>query len=139
MFTHPDKYSWGISCEYLPGWPEPTEEEIIRLCLCHTSYLHKCLKLYISQTKKSLNSRSKHQRCLIEKAVPKKFLNIHRKTTVLESLFNRVAGLKACNFIKRDSNTATQVFSWEYCKIFKNTYSEENLRTTASGIPASYC
>ena len=44
---------------------------------------------------------------------------------MLESLFNRVAGLKACNFIKRDSDTATQVFSCEYCEIFKNTYSKE--------------
>ena len=73
------------------------------------------------------------------KAVLKKFLNIHRKETVLESLFNRVAGLKVCNFIKRDSDTATQVFSCEYCKMFKNTYSEEYLRATASGIAASYC
>ena len=32
--------------------------------------------------------------------------------------FRSVAGLKACNFIKRDPNTATQVFSWEYCKMF---------------------
>ena len=29
----PDKYSWGVSYEYLPGWPEQTEEEIIGLCL----------------------------------------------------------------------------------------------------------
>ena len=57
----------------------------------------------------------------------------------MESLFNRVAGLKASNFIKRDSDAAAQVFSCEYCKFFKNTYSQENLRTTASGIPASYC
>ena len=35
-FPHPNKYSWGISYQYLPGWPEPTEEEMIRLCLCHT-------------------------------------------------------------------------------------------------------
>ena len=26
------------------------------------------------------------------------------------------------------------MFSCEYCKIFKNTYSEEHLRTTASGL-----
>ena len=104
-FAHPDKYSWGISYQCLPGWPEPPQEEIIRSCLCHTSYLHTFLKLYISQTKKSLNSRSSHQRCLIEKAVLQKFLNIDRKASVLETLFNRFAGLKACNFIKRDSNT----------------------------------
>ena len=36
------------------------------------------------------------------------------KTPVLESLFNKVAGLKACNFIKK---TPTQVFS---CEIFEN-------------------
>ena len=52
MFAHPDKNSWRISYEYLPGWPEPTEEEI---CLCHTSYLHKFLKLHISQTKENLS------------------------------------------------------------------------------------
>ena len=51
--------------------------------------------------KKCLNFRSSHQRCSIEKAVLKKFLNIYRKTTVLESLFNRVAGPKACNVIIR--------------------------------------
>ena len=30
-----------------------------------------------------------------------KFLNIYRKTPVLESIFNKVAGLKASNFIKK--------------------------------------
>ena len=39
-FPHPDKDLWGISCEYLPGPPEPTEEEIIRLCLCHTIFIN---------------------------------------------------------------------------------------------------
>ena len=34
----------------------------------------------------------------------KKFRNIHRKTTVLESLFIKVAGRQACNFfLKKDS------------------------------------
>ena len=49
-----------------------------------------------------------------------KFCNIHSKTTpVLESLFNKVAGLKASNFIKK---RYLHVFSCEYCKIFKNTF-----------------
>ena len=39
-FPHPFKYSWRISYEYLPGWPEPTEEEIIRLCLRHTIFIN---------------------------------------------------------------------------------------------------
>ena len=37
------------------------------------------------------------------------FRNIHRKAPALESLFNRVAGLKTCNCIKGDSNKS--VFS----------------------------
>ena len=51
--------------------------------------------------KKCLNSRRGHQRCSIEKAVLKNFRNIHRKTPVLESLFNRLVGFKTCNFLKK--------------------------------------
>ena len=36
-----------------------------------------------------------------KKICSQKFPNIHRKTSVLESLFNKVAGLQACNFIKK--------------------------------------
>ena len=120
--------------EYLPGWPEPTEKEIIRLCLCHTSYLHKSLKLYIYiKQKNSLNSRSSHQRCSIEKAVLKNFSIFTGKHLCWSFFF-----LKACCFIKRNSNTG--VFLW-ILRIFyvKNTYSEENLLTTVSEIPSSNC
>ena len=50
---------------------------------------------------------------------------MHKKTPVLESLFNKVAGLKACSFIKK---TPTQVFSCEYCEIFKKPFFIEHLR-----------
>ena len=46
-----------------------------------------------------------------------KFRNIQRKTSVLESLFNKVVA---------------QMFSCEYCGIFKNTYFEEHLGTAVS-------
>ena len=36
--------------------------------------------------------------------------HFHRKTPVLESLFDKVTGLKTCIFIKKDSNT--DVFLW---------------------------
>ena len=45
------------------------------------------------------------------------------------SLFNKVAGLKACNVIKKE--TPTQVFSCEYCDIFKSTYFEEHQQRNA--------
>ena len=50
---------------------------------------------------------------------------------MLESLFNKVAGLQVCNFIKGDSTTD---FFCEYYKIFKNTYFEEHLGTAVSGL-----
>ena len=54
------------------------------------------------------------------------------KTPVLEgTLFNEVADLKNCNFIKRDSNTG---ISREICEIFKNIYFEECLQTTTSTL-----
>ena len=40
---------------------------------------------------------------------------------MLESLFNNVAGLKVCIFIKKE--TPTQLFSCEYCEILKSTFS----------------
>ena len=37
---------------------------------------------------------------------------------------------KVCNFIKKEA--LTQVFSCEFCEIFKSTYFEEHLQTAAS-------
>ena len=49
------------------------------------------------------------------------------------SLFlNKVPGLKACNFVKKE--VLTQVFSCKYCEIFKITFFEEHLRTAASSV-----
>ena len=44
---------------------------------------------------------------------------------MLESLFNKVVGL-------RPKETPTQVFSYEICKIFQNTYFEGNPLTATS-------
>ena len=45
---------------------------------------------------------------------PEEFCKIHRKTSVSESLFNKV-------FIKKE--TLAQVLSCEFCEISKNTFS----------------
>ena len=49
-----------------------------------------------------------------------KFPDICKKISVLESFFNKVTGLMACNFIKKE--TSTQVFSCEYHKMFENSF-----------------
>ena len=46
---------------------------------------------------------------------------------MLKSLFNKVAGFHVCEKV-----ALTQMFSCEYCKIFKSNYFEEHPRTSAS-------
>ena len=49
---------------------------------------------------------------------------------MLESLFCKVAGLKACNVVKK--RLQDRCFFREYSEIFKNTYFEKELQTAAS-------
>ena len=67
-FAHPDKYSWGVSCEYLPVWPETNEEEIIRLCLFHTIFINEFLKLYVPHTKKMSQFQTQPAEVLYKKS-----------------------------------------------------------------------
>ena len=59
--------------------------------------------------------------------------NIHRKIPDLENSENsRILIKKPESEFLYNKVLPTQVFSGEYCKIFKNTYFEEHLRTAAS-------
>ena len=53
--------------------------------------------------------------------------NIYKKTTLLEFLFNKVAGLRLYS-----KETSSQEISCRVFKVFKNTYFEDNLGKTAS-------
>ena len=55
---------------------------------------------------------------LCEQGVLKNFAIFHKKTPLLKALFWTLF--------------PTQVFSCEYCEVFKNTHFEEHLRTSAS-------
>ena len=61
---------------------------------------------------------------LYKKSYSWKFHNIHKKTPASEPLYDNIAG-----FVKK---RLQQIFSSEYCEIFKNTYFEQHLRTAAS-------
>ena len=63
-----------------------------------------------------------------------KFSDIHRKTPMLDFLFNKVAAIQACNFIKK--KIPRQVLSCEYCEIFKNSFFYRTSLVAASEI---YC
>ena len=60
---------------------------------------------------------------------------LHRKTPVLESPFNKVAGLKVCKFIKKDSNRGAFCENYQICE---NTCFQEHLWTTAS-VTGYFC
>ena len=63
--------------------------------------------------------------CVLKKKMfSQKFRKFHRKISLLESLFNEVAGLKVCNIIKKRFENKSE--------FFENTYPEEHLRTTVS-------
>ena len=75
--------------------------------------------------------RSSHERCSIKKL----FLKISQSSQ--ENTCARVSFLinlqaEACNFIKKE--ILAQVLSCEFCKISKNTFFTEHLRTTASNF-----
>ena len=55
---------------------------------------------------------------------------------MLESLSDQVADRQVCSFIRKE--TATQIFSSEYCEIFKKNFFEEHPRTAAPKHKNSY-
>ena len=63
-------------------------------------YLHKFVRLYISQTKRMSQFQKRSPEVFYRKICSCRIRIIHRK--IPKSLFNRVVGLKASNFIKRD-------------------------------------
>ena len=65
-----------------------------------------------------------------KKRCSQKFRKIHSKTPVPESLFDKVTGLRPATLFKKKS--LTQIFSFEFCEISKNTFFTEQLRATAS-------
>ena len=58
-------------------------------------------KPYGSLMEALVESKSTNRKCSLKKGVLKYFAKFPRKTPVLESLFNKIAGLEACNFIKK--------------------------------------
>ena len=70
--------------------------------------------------------RSSHESCSIKKDILKNFAKVAGKHFCQSLFFNKVAGL---NFIKKE--TVAQVFSYEFCEIFKNSFFIEHLQKTA--------
>ena len=74
--------------------------------------------------------RSSRPEVFCRKCVLKNFAKFTGKHLWQSFFFNKVAGLRPSNFIKKE--TLPQVFSCEFCKIFKSTYFNRTPPVTAS-------
>ena len=62
------------------------------------------------------------RRCSVKKVFIEILQNSRENTCSRVFFFNKVAGLRPCNFIIK-KETLAQVFSSEFCEISKNTFS----------------
>ena len=73
--------------------------------------------------------RSSHRRCFVRKVFLEILENSQENTCARVSFLIKLQA-SACNFIKKE--TLAQLFCCESCKIYKDTFFTEHLRTTAS-------
>ena len=73
-------------------------------------------------------SKSSHQTCFVNKVFLEISQNSQENTCARDSVLIVAGG--ACNFIKKES--LAQVFSCEFCEIFKNAFFTEHVWATAS-------
>ena len=71
------------------------------------------------------------QTCFVKKGVLRNFAKFTGKHLCQSLFFNKVAGLKSCNYTKKD--TLAQVFSGDFCEISKNVIFYRTLLVTAPG------
>ena len=90
----------------------------------------KTLKIWSSQNNICMEVTETATRGVLCKKLLLKILEYSQENTCVRVSFWQ--SYKACNFYKQE--TPTQVFSCEYCEIFKNNYFEEHLLTAASEI-----
>ena len=68
----------------------------------------------------------------IEISALKNFTKFTGKLLCQSLFFNKVTGLKPATLLKKEA--LPQVFSWEFCEIFKSTIFIEHLCTSVSGF-----
>ena len=74
----------------------------------------------IKSSLKSWNFRSSHRSCSFKKGVVRNFAKFAGKHLCQRLFFNKVAGLRPANLLKKES--MAQVFSCEFCEISKSTF-----------------
>ena len=81
------------------------------------------------------NNRSSHQRCSMYKGVFRNFAKFTVTHLCHSLFFNKVADLRPATLLKKKA--LAQMFSCEFCEIFKNTFSYRTPPVAASGTTLS--
>ena len=76
--------------------------------------------------------RSSHRKCSVKKGVFKNLRKFTGKHLCWSLFLIKLRVFRPATLLNSDSNT--QIFSCTICEIFKNTYFEEHLQTTASAV-----
>ena len=106
-----------FSCEIFTILLSYEDENIGRF-----SNLHQCTFKFC----KSQDGQKQSFAYSLQNRCSQKFRKFHKKTSMLESPFNKVAGLKACNFIK--IRLQHKSFLVSFSKFLKATFFTEHLR-----------
>ena len=103
----------------------------LRLCKIYIHKGHKSINvaqtLHLEVVEKVHVCRSNHWRCFVKKGVLRNFAKFTKKHLCHTPV---PSGLRPASFLKKES--LAQLFSCEFCEIYKNTFFTEHLRTTTS-------
>ena len=109
-----------------------TKEVVIQSC----SIKIVLLKFFLN-SKRNISAgvsffRRSYRRCSVKIVVLKNFAKLTGKHLYQGLFFNKVVGLRPANFIKKE--TLAQLFSCDFCEIFKSTFLTVHIWTTASAF-----
>ena len=106
-YFHDSKWTLGkIKITPFPSWRWVNSRQCFHKILVHT--------------------RSSHRRCSVKKKCSENFRKFYRKTPVLESLFNKFAGVRPATLLKRLQH---RCFSVKFVKFLRTPF----CRTSANG------
>ena len=88
--------------------------------------------MYIRSVSLIFTFRSSHERCSVKICVLKNVTKFTGKKVCQSLFFNKVAGLRPAALLKKE--TLAQVFSCEFCDIFKNTFFHRRPLVAASTL-----
>ena len=121
------KFTWKHLCWCL--FFDKVDRELAYLL---SIYLRILLKSKYGKVWKSIiqNLRSSHQRCSMQKVVPKNFTKFTGKHLCQSLFFNKVSGLRHATLLKK--RFWQRCFPVNFCEISKNTFFTERVWTTVS-------